>query len=63
MDSCLINNNFIKIENWLKEHIHCYGGLYDANTILKKALNEEFNPKYYIDYLKEKYQKLYDIIK
>lgn len=63
VDSCLINNNFIKIENWLKEHIHCYGGLYDANTILKKALNEEFNPKYYIDYLKEKYQKLYDIIK
>ena len=60
---CLQRNDFAKIEGWLKEHIHCYGGLYDARTILKKGLKEDFDPQYYVGYLKEKYQNLYDIIK
>lgn len=60
---CLQRNDFAKIEDWLKEHIHCYGGLFDARTILQKGLNEDFDPRYYVEYLKEKYKNLYDIIK
>lgn len=59
----LENNDFASIERWLKEHIHRYGGAYDARTILQMGLKEDFDPQYYIRYLKEKYQNLYDIIK
>lgn len=50
-----------KINNWLKEHVHQYGGSLLPNEILLKATNETFNPNYYVNYLKEKYTKIYNI--
>ena len=32
-----------------------------SDEILNKVTNEPFNPQYYVDYLKEKYIKLYNI--
>ena len=45
--------------SWLKEHIHKYGARYDADEVMKLATGEAFNPDCYLDYLEEKYSRLY----
>ena len=59
VDSLLQNNRYDSIMQWLKEHVQHYGCLYDAGEIIKRATGEEFNVKYFLDYIEEKYTKLY----
>lgn len=59
IDQCLLEGNIAKINEYLRENIHKYGKLKTSNELLKDISGEEFNPKYYIDYLKEKYTSLY----
>lgn len=61
IDDALKNNHFEIIENWLKDHIHCHGGLYTAQEIFNKVCKQPFDANVYIDYLIDKYSKLYDI--
>lgn len=61
IEDALNNNQFEIIRNWLKENIHTYGATLTADEILNKVTHESFNPQYYVDYLKEKYTKLYNI--
>ena len=61
IDELLENNKFNVITDYLKNNIQKYGALYTYNEILLKATGKKFNPKYYIDYLKKKYSKLYNI--
>mgnify|MGYP001042177947 CR=1 FL=1 len=61
VDYLLSNNQMRVINKWLKGNLHQYGALYSPNKLLLKVTGEEFNPKYYIKYLKEKYSKLYDV--
>ena len=61
LDSLLEKGDLKAITDYLKAKVHRYGALYDLNTVLKKSFKEGFNPCYYIDYLKEKYQKLYQL--
>ena len=61
IDYLLENKKFKTITNYLKNNIQKYGALYDYQSILKMYTGERFNPKYYINYLKKKYSKLYDI--
>ncbi len=49
------------IREFLRENIHQYGKLKTSRQILKDITGEDFNPQYYIDYLVEKYGKLYGI--
>lgn len=49
------------IREYLRENIHQYGKLKDSRTILKDVTGEDFDPKYYVRYLKEKYGKLYEV--
>jgi carboxypeptidase Taq len=55
---CLLKNDFATINNWLTEHIHKFGSLKTPSEILKIATGEEFNPKYFIDYLIKKYENI-----
>ena len=61
IDHLLISNNFKVINEWLKDNIHKHAGLYNGNEMLEKVTNEKFNPKYYIDYLKDKFTKIYNL--
>lgn len=61
VDQVLQQDHFEVILDWLKEHVHQYGCRYDANQILKMTTGEEFNPNYYVDYLIEKYSKVYGL--
>ena len=59
LDEHLKNGNFQPINDYLKDHIHRYGKTKTTNEILIDMMGEGFNPQYYIDYLKEKFGKLY----
>lgn len=58
IDKCIETDDYDTINNWLKENIHKFGGFKLPNDVIKDALGEEFNPKYYIDYLIKKYTKV-----
>lgn len=61
VDDLLENNHYEKIMAWLKEHIHQYGCFYNADEIMLKATGGPFNVNYYLDYLEDKYTKLYNL--
>lgn len=44
---------------WLKEKIHQHGRLYTAPELVKRVTGEPLNPKYFLDYLEEKFNRLY----
>ena len=49
------------IREYLREHIHRHGKLKTSRELLMNMTGEDFNPRYYVDYLKEKYGKLYQV--
>ena len=55
----IAQGNFHDIRQWLIKNIHCYGDLYDPSDLLKKTSGEELSVKPYLNYLNQKYSKLY----
>ena len=52
---------FGQFREWLKENIHIHGKMYSASELVKRVTGENLNSKYFIDYIKEKYSKIYNI--
>lgn len=50
-----------KVNAWLKKNVHKYGQTKTPKEILLSSTGEEFNPKYYVEYLKEKFTKIYNL--
>ncbi|MBQ6334361.1 MAG: carboxypeptidase M32 [Erysipelotrichaceae bacterium] len=61
VDAILEKGQFKKITDYLKKNVQCYGNLYDFEEVLMRSTGENFNPQYYIDYLKNKYSAIYKI--
>lgn len=61
VNQLLEENRFDEIEAWLKDNIHQYGCFLDPKQVMVHATNEPFNVNYYLDYLCDKYTKLYDL--
>ncbi len=59
IDDLVQNNNIKEINNWLREKIHQFGGSKTPKELLLDVTGEDFNPSYYVQYLKEKYTALY----
>ena len=55
IDALLEQGNVSVITDWLHEHIHRFGAVYDARDLLMKVTGEDFNPKYYFEYLQKKF--------
>jgi len=51
--------NFQDIKQWLIKNVHSYGDLYDPSDLIKKITGKELSVKPYLDYLNQKYSKLY----
>lgn len=62
-ESELERGNLLPIKGWLDQNVHRYGSLYFPSELIKKATGEELNPQYFIDYLTEKYAKLYPVVR
>ncbi|NLC96105.1 MAG: carboxypeptidase M32 [Erysipelotrichaceae bacterium] len=60
VEDILSNNKFNLINDWLREKIHKFGASLTPQELLINATGEEFNPIYYINYLEDKYSKLYN---
>ena len=60
-DGLLREGKIDVIREYLRENIHQYGKLKTSRQIIKDVTGEDFNPDYYIRYLKEKYGRLYEI--
>ncbi len=61
VESCLRRGEISRITEWLKEKVHRFGRVKPAQELLREATGEEFNPRYYIDYLTEKFTGLYGL--
>lgn len=59
VNKCIMKNDFKSINQYLKDHVFRFGSLLTNNEVLLIATKEEFNPKYYIEYLKTKFTNLY----
>ena len=53
--------NLDEIRLWLKENIHKYGSVYKPAELIKKVTGEELTAKYFIEYLNNKYNKVYEL--
>ena len=49
------------IVDWLIENVHKHSNLYDPPELIKVITGEEINPKYFIQYLEEKYSEIYGL--
>jgi len=55
----LAKGNFKEVKHWLVQNVHSHGNLYDPATLIQKITGKELNVKPYLNYLNEKYSKLY----
>jgi len=46
---------FEPVKEWLREKVHIYGSVYPPKELLERSFGEGLNPKYFIEYLREKY--------
>lgn len=49
------------ILSWLRTNIHQYGSLYWPEELVRKVTGERLNPKYFLNYIKNKYSKIYGV--
>ncbi len=61
VDACLRAGDFAPINDWLRERIWQYGGMYPPAELFKRAAGEDFDPDVFADYLEEKYTELYGL--
>lgn len=59
IEDLLVNKNLKEIRNWLEENIHKYGKGKNPTELIMDISGEELNAGYFIEYLKEKYSKIY----
>lgn len=57
IEEALSSNNIPAINAWLKEHVHQFASSKSPKEILLIATKEAFNPMYYVNYLKNKFQR------
>ncbi len=61
LDLKISKGDFKDFGNWLKKNIFIHGKFYSAGGLIREVTGEELTSKYFIDYLKEKYSKLYNL--
>ncbi len=59
IDELIKQDKIDVINQWFKEKIHQYGSSKSPKELLEAVTGEEFNPMYYVRFLKEKYSDLY----
>ncbi len=55
LDKALLEGDFTSINNYLTNKIHKYGSSLKPKELMEKLTGEDLNPKYFVDYLKNKY--------
>ena len=50
-----------RVTEWLRTHIHQYGRTLTPREVLRNACGADFDPRYYVRYLTDKYTDLYHL--
>lgn len=53
--------NLLEIREWLREQIHQHGSIYQPIELIQKVTGEKLNADYLVNYLEDKYSKLYNL--
>ena len=61
VETLLEHGDLAPIREFLRKNVHQFGKLKTSRQILRDVTGEDFNPDYYVEYLKEKYGSLYGI--
>ncbi len=59
LEKLMAKGEFTSIREWLRKHIHTTGKTHTAEALVKKVTGEPLNSRYFVEYLKGKYSKLY----
>ena len=57
----IARGSFQDVKEWLIKNVHRYGRLYDPLDLIKKITGEGLSVKPYLNYLNQKYSKLYSL--
>ena len=57
----LKEGNITPIREFLRDNIHKYGATKNTTQLLKDVTGEDFNADYYVEYLKDKFEKMYGL--
>ena len=55
LEELLASGNLSIITDWMREKIHRFGSSRTTRELLRDATGEDFDPKYYVEYLKAKF--------
>ncbi len=61
VEAAIRSGDLRPVTGWLEEHIWKYGKLYDPMELLERAVGAPFDPRYFTDYLEEKFSKIYGL--
>lgn len=61
VDGLIRKGDLAPIKDWLEERIHRHGWMLDPENMMVSCTGEEFDPHYFIDYLTEKFSKIYSL--
>ena len=61
VDDQIRHGAFEPIREWLTTHVHQHGRRYPANELIRRATGEELTAEYFLEYVTEKYEDLYDL--
>lgn len=61
VDAIIESGDFSEIKQWMTKHIHQHGKMKKPLEIINDVTNEGLNADYLIDYLTEKYTKIYNL--
>ena len=58
VEGLLKNGRLDVIREYLREHIHRFGKMKTSRELLKETTGKEFDPSFYVNYLKRKFSRL-----
>jgi carboxypeptidase Taq len=62
LDSLLEKGELGKIVSWLRKNVHSKGRSVFPDELIKEVTDEELKPSYFINYVKTKFSKIYEIL-
>ncbi len=61
LSKAIKDNNLAPVVEWLTEHIYKHGTMLTPPQVIMNCCKKEFDPDFYVNYLTEKYTKIYDL--
>jgi len=61
VESLVADRRFDDLREWMGEHVHLHGKRYPTDELVEVATGEPLTAEYFLDYVTEKYEALYEL--